>query len=79
MYAIRSYYDYFPSNIQGLPTWYEIRVTGDAFQARLDRVDLMVAMNVQTYSADMAELQPGGWLVYDSTWPRSRQLRNNFV
>jgi len=71
--------NYFPSNIQGLPTWYEIRVTGDAFQARLDRVDLMVAMNVQTYSADMAELQPGGWLVYDSTWPRSRQLNREDI
>lgn len=66
--------NYFPSNIQGLPTWYEIRVTGDGHQARAERVDLMVAMNVQTYEEDMAAVQAGGWLVYDSTWPRSRLL-----
>ena len=66
--------NYFPSNIQGLPTWYEVRVTGDGFQARANRVDIMVAMNAQTYASDMAEVAPGGWLIYDSTWPRSRQL-----
>ncbi|HUD96018.1 MAG TPA: 2-oxoacid:acceptor oxidoreductase subunit alpha [Woeseiaceae bacterium] len=66
--------NYFPSNIQGLPTWYEVRVTGDGFQARADRVDIMVAMNAQTYASDMAEVTPGGWLIYDSTWPRGRQL-----
>ena len=57
----------FPSNIQGLPTWYEIRVTGDGYQARSNRVDIMVAMNAQTYSRDMAEVTSGGWLIYDST------------
>jgi 2-oxoglutarate/2-oxoacid ferredoxin oxidoreductase subunit alpha len=66
--------NYFPSNIQGLPTWYEVRVTKDAFQSRSDRVDIMVAMNAQTYSKDMNELESGGWLIYDSTWPRSRLL-----
>jgi 2-oxoglutarate ferredoxin oxidoreductase subunit alpha len=66
--------NYFPSNIQGLPTWYEIRVTGDGFQARTDRIDLMVAMNAQTYGEDLAAVRPGGWLIYDSTWPRSRLL-----
>ncbi|MED5462738.1 MAG: 2-oxoacid:acceptor oxidoreductase family protein, partial [Pseudomonadota bacterium] len=66
--------NYFPSNIQGLPTWYEIRVTGDGYQARTERVDLMIAMNVQTYVEDMAAVRPGGWLIYDSTWPRSRLL-----
>jgi 2-oxoglutarate ferredoxin oxidoreductase subunit alpha len=66
--------NYFPSNIQGLPTWYEIRVTEGGHQARLDRIDLMVAMNVQTYEQDLAEVCPGGWLIYDSTWPRSRLL-----
>lgn len=64
--------NYFPSNIQGLPTWYEVRVTGDGYQARADRVDIMVAMNAQTYKRDMAEVASGGWLIYDSTWPRSR-------
>jgi 2-oxoglutarate ferredoxin oxidoreductase subunit alpha len=66
--------NYFPSNIQGLPTWYEIRVTGDGYQARSDRVDLMVAMNAQTYANDLAEVTPGGWLIYDSTWPRNALL-----
>jgi len=66
--------NYFPSNIQGLPTWYEIRVTGDGYHSRSNRVDVMVAMNAQTYERDMADVAPGGWLIYDSTWPRSRQL-----
>jgi len=66
--------NYFPSNIQGLPTWYEIRVTGAGYHARSNRVDVMVAMNAQTYARDMADVSPGGWLIYDSTWPRSRQL-----
>ena len=66
--------NYFPSNIQGLPTWYEVRVTKDGYRARADRVDIMVAMNAQTYAQDMAEVASGGWLVYDSTWPRSRLL-----
>jgi 2-oxoglutarate ferredoxin oxidoreductase subunit alpha len=66
--------NYFPSNIQGLPTWYEIRVTGDGYQSRSDRVNLMVAMNAQTYARDLAEVTTGGWLIYDSTWPRSTLL-----
>jgi len=71
--------NYFPSNIQGLPTWYEIRVTGDGYQSRSNRVDVMVAMNAQTYEHDLAEVSPGGWLIYDSTWPRSRQLNRDDI
>jgi len=71
--------NYFPSNIQGLPTWYEIRVTGDGYQSRSNRVDLMVAMNAQTYARDLAEVSPGGWLLYDSTWPRSKLLDRDDV
>ena len=71
--------NYFPSNIQGLPTWYEIRVTGDGYQARADRVDLMIAMNAQTYARDLADVAPGGWLIYDSTWPRSNLLDRDDV
>ncbi|MEM7610851.1 MAG: 2-oxoacid:acceptor oxidoreductase subunit alpha [Pseudomonadota bacterium] len=67
--------NYFPSNIQGLPTWYEIRVTGDDHRAAAGRVDVMVAMNAQTYAEDLAAVEPGGWLLYDSTWPRSRLLQ----
>ncbi|MBJ88760.1 MAG: ferredoxin oxidoreductase [Woeseia sp.] len=66
--------NYFPSNIQGLPTWYEIRVTADGYEARKDHVDLMIAMNAQTYEEDMNEVAADGWLIYDSTWPRSRLL-----
>ena len=63
--------NYFPSNIQGLPTWYEIRVTKDGYVARSGTVDIMVAMNAETYARDVKEVSPGGYLVYDSTWPRS--------
>jgi len=63
--------NYFPSNIQGLPTWYEIRVTREAYAARATQVDIMVAMNAETYSKDVRELKSGGYLIYDSTWPRS--------
>jgi len=64
----------FPSNIQGLPTWYEIRASRDGYNARTGRVDVMVAMNAQTYARDLAEVSPGGYLIYDSTWPRDAQL-----
>ncbi len=59
----------FPSNIQGLPTWYEVRVVGDGWRGRRGGVDLMVAMNPQTWEKDVAEVDPGGWLFYDSTRP----------
>ncbi len=62
--------NFFPSNIQGLPTWYEIRVTKNGHTSRSGRVDIMVAMNAQTYKHDCAEVSPGGFLLYDSTWPR---------
>jgi 2-oxoglutarate ferredoxin oxidoreductase subunit alpha len=57
----------FPSNIQGLPTWYEVRITGDGHLGRRGGVDLMVAMNPQTWDRDVAEIEPGGYLFYDST------------
>jgi len=59
----------FPSNIQGLPTWYEIRVSRDGYTARTPHFDLMVALNAATYQKDVAEVRPGGYLLYDSTWP----------
>ena len=66
--------NFFPSNIQGLPTWYEIRVSKDGYLARSGDVDIMVAMNAQTYARDLQEVAPGGVLLYDSTWPRDRLL-----
>ena len=59
----------FPSNIQGLPTWYEVRVTEKGHLGRRGGIDMMVAMNPQTWDADLAELEPGGYLFYDSTRP----------
>ena len=65
----------FPSNIQGLPTWYEIRVNKDGYTARTPHFDLMVALNAATYDKDVAEVRSGGWLLYDSTWPLDDRLR----
>ena len=59
----------FPSNIQGLPTWYEVRVSEKGWLGRRGGVDLMVAMNPQTWEKDVAEIEPGGYLFYDSTKP----------
>ena len=59
----------FPSNIQGLPTWYEVRVTENGYQGRRGGVDLMVAMNPQTWDADVKEIEAGGYLFYDNTKP----------
>src|SRR5262245_51183311 len=57
----------FPSNIQGLPTWYEVRVTEKGYLGRRGGVDLMVAMNPQTWDRDIKEIEPGGYLFYDAT------------
>ncbi len=69
----------FPSNIQGLPTWYEIRANHRGYMSRSGRVDVMVAMNAQTYQRDLAEVSPGGFLIYDSTWPRERELTRDDI
>ena len=65
----------FPSNIQGLPTWYEIRVNKNGYTARTAQFDLMVALNAATYARDVAEVRSGGWLLYDSSWPLDERLR----
>ena len=59
----------FPSNIQGLPTWYEVRVTEDGHLGARGGVDMMVAMNPQTWDKDVASIEPGGYLLYDCTKP----------
>ena len=69
----------FPSNIQGLPTWYEIRANRDSYMSASGRVDVMVAMNVQTYQKDLNEVSPGGFLIYDSTWPREATLNRHDI
>ncbi|MGH7119190.1 MAG: 2-oxoacid:acceptor oxidoreductase subunit alpha [Acetobacteraceae bacterium] len=57
----------FPSNLQGLPTWYEVRISASSHLARHGDVHLLVAMNPQTWDKDVAEIAPGGYLLYDST------------
>ncbi len=57
----------FPSNIQGLPTWYEVRISEARHLGRRGGVDMMVAMNPETWDEDIAEIEPGGYLLYDST------------
>ena len=64
----------FPSNIQGLPTWYEIRVSKDGYMARPAEIDLVVALNPATYAKDVAAVRPGGYLLYDSSWPLDAAL-----
>jgi 2-oxoglutarate ferredoxin oxidoreductase subunit alpha len=71
--------NYFPSNIQGLPTWYEIRVTRDGHRARSGAVDIMVALNAETYARDLQEVNSGGYFLYDSTWPRPALLLRDDV
>src|SRR5271155_552947 len=59
----------FPSNIQGLPTWYEVRISESGHLGRRGGVDMMVAMNPETWDEDVAEIEPGGYLFYDATKP----------
>ncbi|MES1165787.1 MAG: 2-oxoacid:acceptor oxidoreductase subunit alpha [Verrucomicrobiota bacterium] len=64
----------FPSNIQGLPTWYEVRINKAGHVARALDYDLVVAMNAETYARDVKEVRSGGYLLYDSTWPLDEAL-----
>ena len=70
----------FPSNIQGLPTWYEVRVSGEGRLGARGGVDMLVAMNPQTFAQDIAGIDPGGYLFYDSTRPlQPSQLRDDLT
>ncbi len=70
----------FPSNIQGLPTWYEVRVTADGYLGARGGIDVMVAMNPQTFDSDVASIEPGGYLLYDSSRPiQASRLRDDIV
>lgn len=69
----------FPSNIQGLPTWYEIRVSRDGYTSRASRFEVMAAMNPATYARDIAEVRSGGWVVHDSSWPLRADLTRQDV
>ncbi|MEK6479597.1 2-oxoacid:acceptor oxidoreductase subunit alpha [Catalinimonas sp. 4WD22] len=65
----------FPSNIQGLPTWYEVRVSEEGYLGRRDGVDLLVGVNPQSYAKDIASIKEGGYFVYDST----KRLHDDFI
>lgn len=67
----------FPSNIQGLPTWFEVRATEREFFGRREHVDIMVAMNAETYAQDVASLASGGYLLYDSTRSIPNELQRD--
>ena len=69
----------FPSNIQGLPTWYEIRVNRAGHTARSRTFDLAVAMNPATYGRDIEEVRAGGWVLHDSSWPLARDYLRDDV
>ncbi len=69
----------FPSNIQGLPTWYEIRVSGAGYRGRSGIVDFMVGMNAQTYERDIKDVRSGGYFLYDSSWPLDDKLLRDDV
>ena len=64
----------FPSNIEGLPTWFEVRASGAGYHGRREGVDLMVAMNAETYEEDVAAIAPGGYLLYDNSAGLDRRL-----
>jgi 2-oxoglutarate/2-oxoacid ferredoxin oxidoreductase subunit alpha len=70
----------FPSNIQGLPTWYEVRISEAGRLGARGGIDLMVAMNPQTWDKDVGSIESGGYLFYDSTRPGpTRKFRNDIV
>ncbi len=71
--------NYFPSNIQGMPTWYEIRASRDGYIARAEDVDMVIAMNAETYVRDVQEVRSGGFLLYDSSWPRANVLTRDDI
>ncbi|PCJ28457.1 MAG: ferredoxin oxidoreductase [SAR86 cluster bacterium] len=69
----------FPSNIQGLPTWYEVRVNEDGYLGRREGIDLMVAMNEQTIKKDIDSVVPGGYVLYDSSKTLANELLRDDV
>jgi 2-oxoglutarate ferredoxin oxidoreductase subunit alpha len=69
----------FPSNIQGLPTWYEVRVSERGWLGARGGADILVAMNPQTFAQDIGAIEPGGYIFYDSTKPMPPSLLRDDV
>jgi 2-oxoglutarate ferredoxin oxidoreductase subunit alpha len=67
----------FPSNIQGLPTWYEVRVNGAGHIGRREGINLMVCVNPQSMDQDLKNTMAGGYFMYDSTWPLAKDKRRD--
>jgi 2-oxoglutarate ferredoxin oxidoreductase subunit alpha len=65
----------FPSNIQGLPTWYEVRVSEKGYLGRREGIDIMVAVNPQSMASDVASVKPGGYFLYDN----SKKLHEEYI
>jgi len=65
----------FPSNIQGLPTWYEVRINGEGYLGRKEGIDLLIAVNPQSLEKDIASVKPGGCLLYDN----SKKMYDTFM
>ena len=69
----------FPSNIQGLPTWYEVRVSEKGYLGRRGGIDIMVCLNPQSMVKDIQEVEPGGYFIYDNTKPLDLRLLRDDV
>jgi 2-oxoglutarate/2-oxoacid ferredoxin oxidoreductase subunit alpha len=69
----------FPSNIQGLPTWYEVRVSERGYLGRREGIDLMVCVNPQSMKNDVASVKPGGYFIYDSTKPLNPEYKRDDI
>ena len=69
----------FPSNIQGLPTWFEVRVSEQGYLGRREGVDIMVAMNAETLVEDVASVKPGAYLLYDNSKPLTKTLQRDDI
>ena len=69
----------FPSNIEGLPTWFEVRVSEKGYMGRREDVDIMVAMNAETFVEDIASIKPGGYLLYDNSKPLDKTLHREDI
>ena len=69
----------FPSNIEGLPTWFEVRVSERGYMGRREGVDIMIAMNAETFAEDIESIVPGGFLVYDNSKEMSRRIRRSDI
>ena len=69
----------FPSNIQGLPTWFEVRASEKGYLGRREGIDIMVAMNAETYEEDLASIVPGGFLLHDNSQGGDRRLNRSDI